>query len=131
MSAFASLASALPLKADVAAVGRESPKLTRFGHSARFDVNGNLRPGTAIHIVLGQGPLADHKTVVRPMLLNRPFLTQPKADGIEGNPDIARWSAGQILSKPGPSGLHDLAFGQCPIELSSSVLGRSHLGNFS
>ncbi len=36
---------------------------------------GNLRPGTAIHIVLGQGPLADHKTVVRPMLLNRPFLT--------------------------------------------------------
>ena len=30
--AFASLASALPLKADVAAVGRESPKLTRLRH---------------------------------------------------------------------------------------------------
>jgi hypothetical protein len=27
--------SALPLKADVAAVGRESPKLTRPGHSAQ------------------------------------------------------------------------------------------------
>ena len=31
MSAFASLASALPLKADVAALGRESPKMTRCG----------------------------------------------------------------------------------------------------
>ncbi len=34
MSAFASLASALPLKADVAAVGRESPKLTQSGLSS-------------------------------------------------------------------------------------------------
>ena len=33
MSAFASLASALPLKADVAEVGPESPKLTQPGHS--------------------------------------------------------------------------------------------------
>ena len=36
MSAFASLASALPLKADVAAVGRESPLLTHLGHCASF-----------------------------------------------------------------------------------------------
>jgi len=28
------ISSALPLKADVAAVGRESPKLTRLGHLA-------------------------------------------------------------------------------------------------
>ena len=35
---------------------------------------GSLRPGTAVHGVLGQGPLADHKTVVRPMLFIWPVL---------------------------------------------------------
>jgi hypothetical protein len=32
MSVIVPISSALPLKADVAAVGRESPKLTQLGH---------------------------------------------------------------------------------------------------
>ncbi len=35
MSVIVSISSALPLKADVAAGGRESPLLTRLGHSAQ------------------------------------------------------------------------------------------------
>jgi hypothetical protein len=37
---------------------------------------GNLRPGTDVRIGLGEGPLADHKPVVGPMLFIWPVLTQ-------------------------------------------------------
>ncbi len=37
---------------------------------------GNFRPKAAVYSVLGQGPLADHKPVVGPMLFIWPVLTQ-------------------------------------------------------
>ncbi len=40
MSAFALITSASPLKADVAAVGRESPKLTLSGHKLEIPLRG-------------------------------------------------------------------------------------------
>jgi hypothetical protein len=49
MSAFTPISSALPLKADVAAVGRESPKMTQSG-SRRFVLT-NLKYKSEIRIV--------------------------------------------------------------------------------
>ncbi len=42
---------------------------------------GNLRPLTVVHIVLGQGPLADLLAVVRPILFIWPVLTIADIDG--------------------------------------------------
>ena len=71
MSASALISSALPLKADVAAVDRESPQLTQLGHSRGFESNGSLRPETVIHWDHIQGPLPDQKADNRAKLLRR------------------------------------------------------------
>ncbi len=75
------ITSALPLNADVAAVGRESPKLTHNGHSRGFESNGCLRPETVIHWGHAQPPLADRKAAVRTTLCTRPDLAQSRYEG--------------------------------------------------
>ena len=46
-----------------------------LGRFRSFRRNGGNRPTTAVHGVLGQGPLADQLAVVRPMLFIWPVLT--------------------------------------------------------
>jgi len=65
MSVIVPISSALPLKADVAAVGRESPVLTQLGHSRGFESNGCLRPETVIGRGLTECPHVDQKAVIR------------------------------------------------------------------
>ncbi len=76
MSDFALFTSASRPTPDVAGVGHESPQLTQLGHSSVPSTNGRVRPGTDVRIGLGEGPLADHKPVVGPMLFIWPVLTQ-------------------------------------------------------
>ncbi len=58
VSAFALITSALPLKADVAAVGRESPKLTHNGHS-RLSLNELVSDFSMAPFRLGTVPHGD------------------------------------------------------------------------
>jgi len=53
LSVIVPISSALPLKADVAAVGRESPELTQLGHS-----QASCREGKSPHILEIRGTRA-------------------------------------------------------------------------
>ncbi len=72
MSAFDLIMSALPPIADIGEGIAECPLMTQSGHSSRPSTNDVVRPLTAVHIGLGQGPLTDQKAAVRTTLLKPP-----------------------------------------------------------